>query len=312
MRACRFLICWFFLLMTAVSAGASNENWMASLPDALKVCRVSVPGTHDSGTAGVRFPMRHYARTQTLTIGEQWDAGIRFFDLRPRLDDGALKIFHGPADCHVSFSEALLIIRNKLEQNPAEFCIIMTNLAGGGDEAARLMSEQISGIIPSDMIAPFAPDIAVADVRGKVLFIHRNMSAADAPGTITLGWPGNGTSRYARISASDGMNAMLWVQDYFTLGKKGQGGYLKRKWNSVQQLAEAFENADGKVWCINHTSGYTGRGVTTNIRRCSKHINAGLLNYLTTHKSPIGIVPMDFPPQELIDAIILLNNFTAE
>ena len=306
----RFLF--FLLLALSTVMQSANNNWMASLPDALRVCRVSIPGTHDSGTAGVRFPMRHYARTQTLSIGDQWDAGIRFFDLRPKLDDGELKIFHGPADCHISFSEALLIIRNKLEQDPAEFCIIMTNLAGGGDEAAQLMSEQITSVIPPDMIAPFAPDIAVADVRGKVLFIHRNMSAADAPGTITLGWPGNGTSRHARISAADGANAILWAQDYFTLGKKGQGGYLKRKWSSVQQLAEAFESADGEVWCINHTSGYTGKGVTTNIRRCSNRINASLLEYLDTHKRPIGIVPMDFPSQELIDAIILLNKFTAE
>lgn len=98
-------------MLAVWGAEASNERWMSALPDTLKVCRVSIPGTHDSGTAGVRFPMRHYARTQTMDLSRQWDAGIRFFDLRPKLEDGTLSIYHGPADCHLGFEEALLIIK---------------------------------------------------------------------------------------------------------------------------------------------------------------------------------------------------------
>ena len=84
---------------------------MAGLPDNMPACRVSIPGTHDSGTAGVWFPMKHYARTQTMDISRQWDAGIRFFDLRPKLEDGELKIYHGPANCHLTFEKALLILK---------------------------------------------------------------------------------------------------------------------------------------------------------------------------------------------------------
>ena len=54
-------------------------------------------------------------------------------------------------------------------------------------------------------------------------------------------------------------------------------------------------------------SGYTGTGVRTNIKRCSDSINGQLLDYLKTHDGPIGIIPMDFPSQELIDAIVKLN-----
>jgi hypothetical protein len=66
------------------------------------------------------------------------------------------------------------------------------------------------------------------------------------------------------------------------------------------------------VWCINHASGYTGSGISTNINRNARITNARLLEYLAGHKSPIGIIPMDFPAQELIDAIIFSNTFTTE
>ncbi len=58
-------------MLAVWGAEASNERWMSRLPDTVKVCRVSIPGTHDSGTAGVRFPMRHYARTQTMDLSRQ-------------------------------------------------------------------------------------------------------------------------------------------------------------------------------------------------------------------------------------------------
>ena len=138
------------MFLLALSAGAQpvRDRWMAGLPDSLKACRVSIPGTHDSGTYGVKFPMRHYARTQTMDLSRQWDAGIRFFDLRPRLVNGTLRIYHGPADCHLGFREALLIIKRKLEEHPSEFCVVMTNSAGGGLEGVDMTMDDINSLFP--------------------------------------------------------------------------------------------------------------------------------------------------------------------
>ena len=309
MKRRSFLLLCFFLLMSAASALASNENWMASLSDAVQVCRVSIPGTHDSGTAGVRFPMKHYARTQMMDLSEQWDAGIRFFDLRPKLEGGILRIYHGPANCHLTFEEALLVLKQKLEENPTEFCIVMTNSAGGGQVAVDMTMELIRSTIPAGMLADFKADMTVADIRGQILFIHRNTPSAGVvyPGVITRGWPGNGTSRKVRMVSSDGKSAELWAQDYFTSGNNDKEAYLTGKWNNMYSLLSAFSESGNGIWCINHTSGYTGTGVKTNIKRCSDTINKQLLDYLKTHNGPLGIIPMDFPGQELIDAIIRIN-----
>ena len=301
--------CLTVLTFTSSMAQADNEGWMAALPDTMKVCRVSIPGTHDSGTAGVRFPMKHYARTQTMDLSEQWDSGIRFFDLRPKLEGGKLKIYHGPANCHLEFEQALFIFKQKLEKNPKEFCIVMTNMAGGGQKAADMMMELICRTFPTNMLVDFKPGMTVADVRRKILFIHRNTPSkgTEIPGVVVRGWPGNGSSRQARIVSSAGDSAVLWAQDYFTSGNNDKDAYLTVKWDNIHSLLSAFTESEDGVWCINHLSGYTGSGISTNINRNAKTTNARLLEYLGNHKKPIGIIPMDFPSQELIDAIIRMN-----
>ena len=296
-------------MLPFVSAQTAHDSWMSSLRDTMPVCRVSIPGTHDSGTAGVRFPMRYYASTQSMDLGEQWNAGIRFFDLRPKPAGGKLKIFHGPADCHLTLEEVLHLFRHKLESNPTEFCVIMTNMADGGQQATDMVMELIRTVIPSDMLAVFRKDMTVSDVRGRILFIHRDAPSKGTgfPGVVVRGWPGNGLSWQPVLVSSEGESAGLWAQDLFTSGSNNHNGYLSHKWDSMYRLLRAFEDADDGVWCINHASGYTGTGVSTNIRRNVRSTNARLLNYLKTHHGPVGIIPMDFPSQELIDAIIECN-----
>lgn len=300
------------VLTLASGAKTVYSSWMTGLPDTVKVCRVSIPGTHDSGTAGVRFPMKHYARTQTLSISEQWDAGIRFFDVRPKLENGDLKIYHGPANCHITFAEVLLSLKQKLAENPTEFCIVMTNSAGGGQTAVDMTMEMIRSMIPAGMLAVFKADMTVDDIRGKILFIHRNTPSTEVeiPGALVRGWLGNGSSRWGLIVSASGKSSVLWAQDYFTGG--GKGNYLDSKWDKVTDMINEFATAPEGVWCINHMSGYTGSSVSTNISRNAKITNARLLEYLADHKSPIGIIPMDFPSQELIDAIIRCNGLSLQ
>ena len=169
--------------------------------------------------------------------------------------------------------------------------------------------EQICSVIPAGMLADFKTDLTVADARGRILFIHRNTPSAgvDYPGVVTRGWPGNAASRRARLASSSDESAVLWAQDYFTSGNNDKDAYLTGKWNNLYSLLSEFPESDNGIWCINHTSGYIGTGIKTNIKRCSDTINKQLLDYLKTHNGPIGIIPMDFPGQELIDAIIRTN-----
>lgn len=308
MRRILAIICCIGVAMVVAKAQTTRDSWMANLPDSMLVRKVSIPGTHDSGTAGVRFPMRHYARTQTMDLSEQWDAGIRFFDLRPKPVDGTIKIFHGPADCHLTLEDALLTLKGKLESNPTEFCIVMINMAGGGQEGTDMTMEKIAQVLPEDMIAPFVKGMTVSDLRGRIFFMSRNHPTyvSDTHGALVRSWAHNNLSYWPRLWTGE-VDALLWVQDYYTSGNNDVDLYLETKWKNMKKLMTDFARDFQDTWCINHASGYTGKGIRTNIRRCSDYINSHLEEYLKDYHEPIGIIPMDFPSQELIDAIIECN-----
>lgn len=93
-----------------VPSGIDDTNWMSGLPDYLPVTDISIPGTHDSGTACMdkNALIRIFALCQGRMIGE-WDykrgekdyhdpgmlnIGIRHFDLRLTESSGQIVLVH--------------------------------------------------------------------------------------------------------------------------------------------------------------------------------------------------------------------------
>ena len=63
-----------------------GANWMGQIKNrSVRLSRLSIPGTHDSGTKGIS-PLVFGLRCQNTTITRQLTDGIRFFDIR--LNDG--------------------------------------------------------------------------------------------------------------------------------------------------------------------------------------------------------------------------------
>lgn len=59
-------------------------EWMKSLHDTLPVCKISIPGTHDSGAVkGGKM-----LKTQSVGISAQLQQGIRAFDIRLEKKNG--------------------------------------------------------------------------------------------------------------------------------------------------------------------------------------------------------------------------------
>lgn len=76
----RIYLMMLVLLASAMQLRAQN-NWMASLPDNVYITQLSIPGAHDAATSGMILGAN---KTQVLTIPNQWEAGVRAFDLRPK------------------------------------------------------------------------------------------------------------------------------------------------------------------------------------------------------------------------------------
>ena len=91
------------------AANASAADWMQGLDDNKKLSEINLPGTHDSAMAygknGTGNYVRifgipvmgtwQYARTQCLTLEQQLNAGVRFFDLRFSSKSDELRLCHG-------------------------------------------------------------------------------------------------------------------------------------------------------------------------------------------------------------------------
>ena len=78
-------------------------SWMSKVPDDRSLGELSIPGTHDSCALYGGF----VARTQTMSLTDQFGAGIRWFDIRLVLDGDTLKTHHGIIDEHMTLSDVL-------------------------------------------------------------------------------------------------------------------------------------------------------------------------------------------------------------
>ena len=114
-----------------------TSAWMARINDEQKVSSLSIPGTHDAATGeGIYLPSV-LGVTQTLSIGEQWDCGVRAFDLRPAICDTTLHIYHGKLKTKISFAQALDTLAKKLTQNPTEFAIVLMREENDSEDDAE-------------------------------------------------------------------------------------------------------------------------------------------------------------------------------
>ncbi len=77
---------------------------MGDVPDDALVTALSIPGTHNSccvdGLLGV-------AETQNLDIAEQWNAGIRFLDIRLTHYQDNLCVHHDVVCMEMSYADVL-------------------------------------------------------------------------------------------------------------------------------------------------------------------------------------------------------------
>lgn len=67
------------------------EKWMSYIKDEAKITKIAIPGSHNAGTMG----MPKVARCQNGTLFEQFQHGVRYFDIRLRADKKGLRIAHG-------------------------------------------------------------------------------------------------------------------------------------------------------------------------------------------------------------------------
>ena len=301
------------LMLTAtLTAWAGGKDWMASLPDNVYITQLSIPGAHDAATSGVSSS---YAKTQNLTISAQWDAGVRAFDLRPTDESADGPIYHGSglfrASTGVTLRSALNTLKTKLTDNSTEFAIvIMRNENNSGQDNGKWKSviKPILDSFNDDLIA-WNRDLTLGDVRGKILILARD-EVAETKAAKVSGWPDN--TQYGTTLLNDDGAFHVILQDYY------ENINTTTKNNAIKAMLDESTtiHCPNRMY-INHTSGYTGSGLSTNIGACAKVTNKYVCDYLDSHSNvgPTGIIMMDFAGSDanyygatLVNKIIANNN----
>ena len=88
------------IMFGSVLSVQAQNNWMEDLEDSRLVTSLSLPGAHDAATGEGWMGIAEItgdlaAKAQDLTVAEQWNAGVRVFDIRPQVDESLLRCMHG-------------------------------------------------------------------------------------------------------------------------------------------------------------------------------------------------------------------------
>jgi 1-phosphatidylinositol phosphodiesterase len=150
-----------------------RTDWMGELPKSLRMSQLSVPGTHDS----LARKGGDLAITQTTSITNQLDAGIRAFDIRLRCVDGKLVGYHGSAAQDVNFDQVLTWMRDYLGQHGRESLFVRVKEEGSPKNCgSRTFGDVFAGYYDRWRALFWfyagTDNPALAWIRGKVVLIQ--------------------------------------------------------------------------------------------------------------------------------------------
>lgn len=296
--------------MSALALNAVADNWMGRLDGTAYVAQLSIPGTHDcatgNGFSGIIGTVAgsSMAKTQDLSLTDQWNKGVRAFDLRPAMSGSDIYCYHGPCQTSLSFNGAINTLCDLLDANPTEFAICLVQHETDGDSNSDAWAGKMQTVMSNaryyGQLVPFRADLTVDDCRGKIIMISRSDFACDKVGRVN-GWshsPDFANQQGGSIACGDN-TAQLFMQDMYDC--TGSDAVFS-KCQAVAALYAASRTlcqptTPDCLWVITHTSGYTVSAKSDGNRDLAAQTNSALLDLLSEPSltpGPAGIVMMDF------------------
>ena len=301
---------------------SSRTSWMAWIKDETKITRISIPGTHDTAS-------RHYediTKNQTLTIRQQLDAGIRYFDIRLRSVKNSLLLYHGPMYLGQSFNEVMTITRDFLEEHPSE-TVLMRIKKEQPDLSTLSFADNVNNHINlfSDTFwhtdsSSYIPSLS--EVRGKVVILQ-NYSGSQVTGVRY--WQFDIQDEFSMSTNWDLYDKWLSVKSHLIKANtiqsdKGYINYLSASGGSFPYFV-ASGHVSNETGASRLSTGLTTPGwkdsypdfprTTCFLGICTisfEGTNTLTRDYLRRSDMVyVGIVAADFPGEDLISKVIELN-----
>lgn len=238
--------------------GTKLNNWMQDIEDNRLVCKMSIPGTHDTGA----YTGNGWVKTQDKNIEQQLNSGIRFFDIRLVHDNGVLKLCHASHTFNTTFvGDVLKTTAKFLKEHPSE-TVIMTikrdNDLDHGDatkyRAALQKALEGDRALTPYMVKSFRADFTLGDLRGKMLIISRDGWITTPSGKVTS-WPDN-ASFTSSIESTNGSSTTLHVEDHYKSRASDKVSYVAQ---NVRKAQAAFSSSQND-WFITFSSSAGPKG----------------------------------------------------
>ena len=310
-------------------------DWLDMVRDEVKVCKLSIPGTHDTMTGmgfyqpGLKFVFNMTAISQLSDLEEQMNSGLRFFDIRPVVSTDTiakkkiLRLTHGISELDVSFEQTVDWLQAYLKAHPSEFFIAKLQFDNGFEDQKDLYS-LLSDVLHMSkyqglFVENWCPDITVGEMRGKILWLSRYdlrlLNDVYHYPIVYCDWPDedpdieedlNPTAQRncAMYNMEDStIKARLYKQDYYKTTTEKR---MKNKQKTVIDMMHSAREAnatDENIWIVNHCSAYTEvspRGYITN----AANLHPLVIEDLQKYEGTVGITPMDMACHDYVHCIV--------
>lgn len=211
----------------------SNTDWMARLPDSLRLSELSVPGTHDT----MSFYGGDIVQTQSMPLANQLKSGIRALDIRCKHVHDEFPIYHGIAFQYAYFSDVLATVIDFLKTHPTETVLMRVSKEGDGGNNSETFEATFLRRYYEPNKESFwqgaGDNPLLGELRGKIVVLQNF-------GGPRYGIPYPGAFR---------------IQDHWELGSNWD---LYDKWDKVKAHARTAIAGDRQHCFVNYLSASTG------------------------------------------------------
>ena len=310
-------------------------DWLDMVRDEVKVCKLSIPGTHDTMTGmgfyqpGLKFVFNMTAISQLSDLEEQMNSGLRFFDIRPVVSTDTiakkkiLRLTHGISELDVSFEQTIDWLQAYLKAHPSEFFIAKLQFDNGFEDQKDVYS-LLSDVLHMSkyqglFVENWRPDITVGEMRGKILWLSRYdlrlLNDLYHYPIVYCDWPDEDPDIEEDLNPAAQRNcamynmedstikARLYKQDYYKTTTEKR---MKNKQKTVIDMMHSAREAnatDENIWIVNHCSAYTEvspRGYITN----ASNLHPLVVEDLQKYEGTVGITPMDMACHDYVHCVV--------
>jgi len=322
-------------ILVAYDLPTPATDWLSMVRDETKVCKLTIPGTHDTMTGmGFYQPVLKYifnttAISQVSTLEEQMNSGLRFFDIRPVVSTDTiakkkiLRLTHGISELDITFEWTIDQLQSYLKAHPSEFFIVKLQFDNGFEDQKDLYT-LLSNVLHMSkyqglFVDNWRPDITVGEMRSKILWLSRYdlrpFNAAFHYPIVYCDWPDEDPDieedinpeaqrSCAMYSMTDTtLTAKLYKQDYYKTTTEKRMRNKQKTVIDMMHTAREATAGDKDIWIVNHCSAYTEvspRGYITN----ASNLHPLVIDDLQTYEGTVGIIPMDMACHDYVHCII--------